>query len=355
MESILNLIYFIVVLSIIVIVHELGHLIAAKKFGVYCKEFSIGMGPLIWQKKTSETAYSIRAIPLGGFVSMAGEEEEEDEAILALPPERFLNGIARWKQIIVMGAGAFMNIILALFIFIGISAYQGTAVVDCAPIIVEINQDSAAMEAGFQIDDQIIRMELNNEVIDIKKYDDFTSYFDKHRDEMITYTVIRDGKEVEIDAKAKADDSGTYVLGITSNTSELIEISPLESIVYGTKQTISSMSAIFDSLSMLIRGIGVDQLSGPVGIFQVTAEVAQAGLLPILSLVALLSVNVGIMNLLPIPILDGGRIVILIIEAIIGRKLNQKVETIIMYIGLLLIVGLMLFATWNDISRIFFG
>lgn len=355
MDSILNLIYFIVVLSIIVIVHELGHLIAAKKFNVYCKEFSIGMGPLVWQKKTKETAYSIRAIPLGGFVSMAGEEVEEDETILALPKERFLNGIAKWKQVIVMGAGAFMNIILAWAIFIGINIYQGTASVDCAPIIVEIDNDSAAMQAGFKVNDQIIRMELDGQVIEVENYNDFTNFFDKHHNELITYTVLRDGSEVEINASAKANADGNYVLGISSNTSKIIEINPLQAIGYGTKKTISSMSAIFDSLSMLIRGIGVDQLSGPVGIFQVTAEVAQSGLLPILSLIALLSVNVGIMNLIPIPILDGGRIVILIIEGIIGRKLNEKVETIIMYIGLLLIVALMLFATWNDISRIFFG
>lgn len=353
MSGLLNAVYFVLILGAIILIHELGHLIAAKKFNVYCREFSFGMGPLLWQKKGKETAYSIRALPIGGFVSMAGEDEEADEKDeLDIPQDRYLNNIAKWKQIIVMGAGAFMNIVLAFVVFCIVIFSSGVSV-DSAPVISEVVKDSVAQIAGFQAGDTIIKISQGNESIEINSSKDFNQFFDEHDGEL-TYTILRDGKEMNLNATAKVED-GTKLLGISYYASKTKPVNALEAIKYGFEKTIDSMTMIFDTLGTLLKGKGYDQLSGPVGIFQVTAQVRQNGIIATLNLLALLSVNVGIMNLLPIPILDGGRIVILAIEAIIGRKLNEKLEYAVMIVGLLLIVGLMVFATWNDISRIFLG
>ncbi len=353
MSGLLNLVYFILILGAIILIHELGHLIAAKKFNVYCREFSFGMGPLLWQKKGKETTYSIRALPIGGYVSMAGEDEEADaKDEVEISEDRYLNKIAKWKQIIVMGAGAFMNIVLAFVVFCIVIFSSGVAV-DSSPVIDEIVKDSAAEQAGFQVGDEIIAIAQGNEKIEVTSSQSFSKFFDEHSGEL-TYTVLRNGSEVEITTSATQQSDGSLLLGISYTASTIQKVNVLEAIKYGFIETVDSMMMIFDTIKTLLKGIGLDQLSGPVGIFQVTAQVTQNGLISTLNLLALLSVNVGIMNLLPIPILDGGRIVILAIEAIIGRKLNERLENVIMIIGLLMIVALMVFATWNDISRLLF-
>ncbi len=134
---------------------------------------------------------------------------------------------------------------------------------------------------------------------------------------------------------------------------EIKKITLLESIPYGTQKMVDSVTTIFDSLGKLVQGVGLNNLSGPVGIYQVTAQITQTGLLSTIALIGLLSVNVGIFNLLPIPILDGGRIFIVLIETLIGRKLNERMQSAIMMAGLLMIVGIMVLATWNDITRLF--
>ena len=164
---------------------------------------------------------------------------------------------------------------------------------------------------------------------------------------------MRDGEELKLTiTPTYNEEQNVYQLGVYPQN-EIKEISFLEAIPYGTQQMIDSVVLIIESIGKLVQGIGLESLSGPVGIYQVTAQVSQAGLLSIISFIGLLSVNVGIFNLLPIPILDGGRIFIVLIEAIIGRKLSERVQNAIMMAGLFMIVGLMVFATWNDIVRLF--
>lgn len=199
MSGIVNLLWFVLILGAIVIVHEFGHLLAAKKFGVYCKEFSIGMGPLLWQKQKGETAWSIRALPIGGFVAMAGEDEESDEKDeLDIPFERTLNGIKPWKQVIVMAAGAFMNVLLAWLIFIGITAYQGSVSVPPKPIVASVVENSPAQKAGFHVGDEIIRLENKSkkETLTPDSTREIMEFL--HISRGITYTVLRDGKQVTL-------------------------------------------------------------------------------------------------------------------------------------------------------------
>lgn len=350
--SILSVIYFILILGVLVLVHEIGHLVTAKRYGVYCSEFAIGMGPQLFKKQIGETTYSIRLLPLGGFVSMAGEEGvDEDETI---PFERTIKGIKVWQQIVVMAAGAVMNILLAWLIFVGISMARGTAVLPASTIVSQVVENSPAEVAGFQSGDRIVKVTSSTgksiEPSDSSDVLEFIQNFDG----AYVYQVERDGQLLELNVTPSYDEeSQVKTIGITS-TREVKKIAWYESFYYGTFDMIDSGKSIVRALVNLVQGIGYQNLSGPVGIYQVTAEITKTGWLSTLSLVALLSLNLGIFNLVPIPILDGGRIFILLIEKLIGRKLGEKAETAIMMFGLLLVVGIMIFATWNDISRIFF-
>lgn len=352
MGNIITLIIFILVLSVIIIIHEFGHLIAAKHFGVYCKEFSIGMGPVLVQKQGKETAWSIRALPIGGFVAMAGEEGEDEDDDLNIPYERTINGIKPWKQIVVMAAGAIMNILLAWVIFVGLTAYQGVVSVSNGAVISSVVEESAAEKGGLQAGDEIIYVQNGEESIKPESIDDVSEFIQYYKGDT-TFTILRDGEELKLTIMPTYnEEQNVYQLGVYPQN-EIKEISFLEAIPYGTQQMIDSVVLIIESIGKLVQGIGLESLSGPVGIYQVTAQVSQAGLLSIISFIGLLSVNVGIFNLLPIPILDGGRIFIVLIEAIIGRKLSERVQNAIMMAGLFMIVGLMVFATWNDIVRLF--
>ena len=352
--SIMTVIYFVLILSVIIIIHELGHLIAAKHFGVYCKEFSIGMGPMIYQKQVGETACSVRALPIGGYVAMAGETLEDDgEDEEDIPFERTINGIKPWKQIIVMAAGAIMNILLAWVIFVGITAYQGQIAIPGSPVITSFSENSPAEKAGFKVNDEIIKVQNGTHSEKVDEFDDVVEFINYFQGET-TFTVLRDGKEVEVKMTPVLDEEeNIYKMGVYHDNYDVKKINLLEAIPYGTQKMVDSVSTILNSLGKLIQGIGLKNLSGPVGIFKMTDQITQTGFLTTMAFVGLLSVNVGIFNLLPIPILDGGRIFITLIEMLIGRKLSERVQNVIMTIGLVAIVALMLYATWNDITRLF--
>lgn len=352
--SIMTVIYFVLILSVIIIIHELGHLIAAKHFGVYCKEFSIGMGPMIYQKQVGETAWSVRALPIGGYVAMAGETLEDDgEDEEDIPFERTINGIKPWKQIVVMAAGAIMNILLAWVIFVGITAYQGQIAIPGSPVITSFSENSPAEKAGFKVNDEIIKVQNGTHSEKVDEFDDVVEFINYFQGETI-FTVLRDGKEVEVKMTPVLDEEeNIYKMGVYHDNYDVKKINLLEAIPYGTQKMVDSVSTILNSLGKLIQGIGLKNLSGPVGIFKMTDQITQTGFLTTMAFVGLLSVNVGIFNLLPIPILDGGRIFITLIEMLIGRKLSERVQNVIMTIGLVAIVALMLYATWNDITRLF--
>lgn len=348
----MSVVYFVLILGVLVLVHEVGHLITAKRFGVYCSEFAIGMGPQLFKKQVGETVYSVRLLPLGGFVSMAGEEGvDEDENI---PFERTIKGIKVWQQVVVMAAGAIMNIILAWVVFVGITMAQGVAVMPASTVVSEVIADSPAEIAGIQIGDKITRVIApNGKEITPESSNEIVEFIQNYEGEFI-YQIEREGNVLDLVIIPELnEEQGVKMIGITSSR-EIKEISWYESFYYGTQDMISSSLSIFRALSNLVQGVGYQNLSGPVGIFQVTAEITQNGLISTLSLLALLSLNLGIFNLVPIPILDGGRIFIILVEKLIGKKLSEKAETAIMMAGLVIIVGIMIFATWNDITRIFF-
>lgn len=351
MEVIVNILIFIVILSIIIVVHELGHLIAAKKFHVYCSEFSIGMGPILYQKKNKETAFSIRAIPLGGFVQMAGEEGSDLENV---PFERTINGIKTWQQVVVMAAGAIMNVLLAWVIFVGIVMFRGQVQVPSDPILNSIMDQSPAQAVGMQPNDKIVKMVLpSGDTIMVETFDDIVNGMSDYASGNIIFTIERNGELMDFSVEPKYnEETNSYLVGFQV-AAKTRSIAWYESFVYGTKMLGEMSVQIVAAFANLIRGIGLKDVSGPVGIYQATATVASSGLISLITWIGLLSVNVGLFNLFPIPILDGGRIVIVLIEKAVGHRLSEKVQTGIMMIGLLLIAALMIFATANDILKLF--
>lgn len=345
----MSIIYFILILSALIIVHELGHLITAKRFGVYCSEFSIGMGPAIYKHQFKETAFAIRLLPIGGFVAMAGEEGVDDEAI---PFERTIKGIKVWKQVVVMAAGAVMNILLAWIIFIGITMYQGAVALPPEPVINGTTAGSPAEIAGFQANDRIIEVSSHDITFVPENMNEITEHI-QYYPEATKFKVQRGEEIIELTlTPTYLKDDNRYFIGIEYSRN-IKQIGVMEAFSYGTQQLLESSTSIFRALGKLLQGVGLNNLSGPVGIYKITADTIQYGWISILSLIALLSVNLGIMNLLPLPVLDGGRIFITMMEKISGRKLGEKAEYIITMAGVMLLVGIMVFATWQDIMRLF--
>lgn len=349
MNNMLSVIYFILILSALIVIHELGHLITAKRFGVYCSEFSIGMGPAIYKHQFKETAFSIRLLPIGGFVAMAGEEGVEDEHV---PFERTIKGINVWKQVVIMAAGAVMNILLAWALFIGLTMYQGSVALPPEPVINGTMEGSPAKAAGFQAGDRIIEVTSHGISFVPENMNEITEHIQYYPEET-TFKVQRGAEVLDlVMTPSYIKEENRYLIGIEYSRN-IKEIGVLEAFGYGTQQLIESSTSIFRALGNIIRGIGLNNLSGPVGIYKITADTIQYGWMSVLALIALLSVNLGIMNLLPLPVLDGGRIFITLLEKISGRKLGEKAEYIITMAGVVLLVGIMVFATWQDITRLF--
>ena len=357
MSSIIGIIAFLFMLSFIVVIHELGHFLVARYFGVYCHEFSIGMGPAIYQKKGEMTTFSIRAIPFGGYVMMAGEndgsQDEEEGWLKDVPEEQRLYAKSTWKQILILAAGVFMNILIAWVIFVGLTMYRGYVTGDPLPVVYEVVENSPAQAAGLKPDDTIIALEADGEKVILDDQNDMSEFIQYHHNE-VDVTVERDGKQFHTKLTPAYDEEMQgYLIGITSLV-DVKEIKWYEAFKYGTKDLIDTTATIYRSFAMLFRGKGLENLSGPAGIYSVTTKTVSYGLSSYIALIGIISLNIGIFNLIPIPALDGGRIFILLIEKLLGRKVNQKFVEKIIIGSFILLIGLLVFATYIDLVRMFY-
>ena len=359
MQTIINIIVFFLILGAIVLIHELGHFLTAKLFGVYCAEFSIGMGPKLFSKKKGETEYQIRALPIGGYVAMAGEADQEDNEIMKdVPYERTLKGIKTWKKCIIMLAGVFMNFVLALVLLIGI--YSFVEVQTNTSEIGSVVKNKGAALAGIEAGDVINKIKINNEEHIIASFSDIQEVLDNENLQLDTDTVTmkvgltRNKHYLEKKVTAKYNnETKSYVMGITAATKQLTFA---EAIRQGINQFIEYALLIFTTLGKLITDMThtVSQLSGPVGIYTVTAQVTQTGSIStLLSLTALLSTNIGMFNLLPIPGLDGSQVLFALVEKVIRREIPTRIKYALQMAGLILVFGLMIFVTVNDIGKFF--
>lgn len=348
----MTLIYFIIVLGIIVLVHEFGHFIFAKMFGVHVYEFSIGMGPKIWgtKPKKNKTTYNIRAIPIGGFVQLAGEEIDDDEKV---PENKKLYNKPIWQRFLIMFFGAGNNFILAFILLFMIALFTGAPNMD--PIVWKVNENYPAYAAGIRANDVVVS-------IDGKKtstIDDVMVYLTLAADgDEVSIVTSRDGKETEykVTPIKEKDDQGNegYKFGFENIPNK--EQGFIASIKYAFIKIGALIKQMFIVLGSLFTGkLGLNGLSGPVGIYSVVGDTAKSGLVNLVSLIALLSVNVGFLNLIPFPAFDGGRLLFLIIEKIKGSPVSPKIENTIHGIGFILLMILILVITFNDVIKLITG
>ena len=350
MSVILNIILFVLILGVIVFIHEFGHFIFAKLNGVYVYEFAIGMGPKLFSKKGKETEYTLRAIPIGGFCQLAGEDLDEDDA-KKVPKNKRLQSKKVWQRFLIMFFGAGNNFISAILILFFIALVWGGSTM--SPTITQVTEDYPAYEAGVQ-DGDIIR-EINGHKI--KTSDDISLYLAiADPTEKSTFVVEKEnGYEVTYKFKAKKvkkDGETSYVYGIGMQQEKT------KGFVNAIKYTVKKTGSIFKQMAITVGylftgGIKLNQLSGPVGIYSIVGETSKAGISNVLYLVAFLSINVGFINLLPLPAFDGGHILFLIIEAIKGSPVKPELEEKIHGIGMLLPLLLMVIITINDIINLF--
>ncbi len=350
----LTFILFLLLLSVIIVIHELGHLIAAKMFGVYCYEFSFGMGPLLWKHQKGETQYSIRGIPIGGFVAMAGEQDGDAAYPGVVVPEgRRITEKKWWQKVIIMLAGVFNNFVLAYVIITFVVLGNGAIQLSPAPVVGSVTENSPADIAGFEADDEIIYIEKSNgESVEPETFSDIQSI--TLDGEATTFIVLRDGEEITLTVYPEYNEEyESYMIGITAIQGEIIEINLINCWYWGGYELKYIAGLMISAILSLFRGVGLNNLSGPVGIYQATETYASMGLASYMFLIAQLSLNVGIFNLLPLPVLDGGQVVITLVEAIAHRPLNEKVKTGIMVACWILLIGLMIFVTFKDIINLF--
>lgn len=358
-----NLILFALLLSIIVSVHEFGHLVAAKIFGVYCKEYSIGMGPKLISKKGKETEYSIRAFPVGGFVAMAGDSDNQLETSVDtsdIPYERTLPGIAVWKRIIVMLAGIFMNLILAIVIYSMLILHNGQYVTSSKPEIVSVVEGSPAAVSGIEEGDIVIHIGFKNGLsISPESYREliaFTGTYDGNGPWEVKVERNNETVEFEIDPEYVEEDD-RYMIGIafSDKAIQVVDVNLLNCWKYGLEYAVFIVKLTWSSFLSLFRGMNLKNVSGPIGIYSTVSEAAGLGIEYYIQLIAMISINVGIVNALPLPIFDGGRVLLALIELIIRKPLNQKTQNMIMTASLIVLLLLIFFVTYNDISKLIGG
>ncbi|WP_085523945.1 RIP metalloprotease RseP [Tuberibacillus sp. Marseille-P3662] len=409
----------VIIFGVLVSIHEFGHLILAKRAGILCREFAIGFGPKLFSIKKKETVYTLRLLPIGGFVRMAGEDPEiveikpgqrvgltfnnfgqvtkiyinhlekhpEAKAVIVdhadlegdliirgyedevsgsetyeldrkaeyvmdeqgyqiAPLDRQFGSKSVFDRFLAILAGPFMNFILALVVLIVYFMLQG--IPSDQAKIGQVQGDTPAAKAGLEHGDVV--KQINDEPVD--GWNEMATTISKHPGDRLNVTIARNGQTQDVqltpDERPKQPDSG--YIGVTA----FYEKSFVGSIQHGVFQTFNFIKLELDALKQLVTGaIGLDSLAGPVGIYNMTGQAVDQGLLFVLNWAGLLSINLAIINLLPLPALDGGRLLFLIFEGIRGKPVDPQKETLAHFVGFALLMLLMIVVTWNDIQRIF--
>lgn len=340
----LTAIIIIIFLSVLIIVHELGHFTLAKKFGLFIEEFGIGFPPRLWKKKKGETTYSINALPLGGYVKIAGENQEESEVVNRLPKERIFYNLKIWKRSLIIVGGVAMNFLLG-WILISIVAMIG---VPPAVFIADIAPDSPAQFAGVQ---------PNDKVVGFAKVEEFIDYVNQNKGKEIILKVERNGEALDVKITPRENPpAGQGALGVALVESGQEQQGFFQSIWEGLKISGQMFGFIFVGIFNLIKMAVLGQapleaVTGPVGIVKITSQVSHLGFVYLLQLLALISINLAAINIFPFPALDGGRLLFLIIEKIKGSPLPRRFEGYANAVGFALLIILMVLITIKDVGR----
>ena len=346
----MGIVWFILILGAIILVHEFGHFIFSKLFGVYVYEFSLGMGPklLHYKKKNGETEYCLRLIPIGGFVSLAGEDADDNDKI---PENRKLYNKPVWQRFIIMVAGATMNFVFAFVVlFIMALIYGGASM---KPVIANVSEEYPAYKAGVEVGDRVISID-GERTYSWSEVQLYISMSKGNEMEFVLKNPEGEKRTVMITPEVVEDEEGnkSYLVGIGLDNTKKTGLG--NAIKYTVETTGYLFRLMFITLKQLFTGgVGVKDLSGPVGIYTVVSEEAKQGFESLMYLTAYLSVNVGVINLLPFPAFDGGRVLFLIIEKIRRKPVKAKTEAIVNTIGFGLLLLLMIVVTIGDIIKLF--
>lgn len=349
----MTIILFIIVLLVTVLVHEWGHFIAARKSGMLVEEFGFGIPPTLWSFKKGETKYSINALPFGGFVKIAGENGLED----TIPHDRQFESKPWWKQSIVLVAGVVCNILLAI-VLLTISYSLGTPTLSDTgtPTVLNVTKGSPIDQAGIAVGDTITSIKkYDEEIVSIDT--DFLKKTVNNSTDPIVITYVHDKKESVVTVIPKRD-GAVAMLGISVEKVILERTSIPKAFVQAIKQTIFITGSIFKTVGTLLGNLvtGVKQsqeLIGPIGLATEIKHASAIGFGYLLAFTAMISINLAVINILPFPALDGGRLIIVLLERITRRKFSKTVVGVIHASGFILLIGLMIFLSIGDIGRLF--
>ena len=342
----------ILVLSVLIFFHELGHFAAARFFGVQVDVFSIGFGKKLYSKMIGKTQWSISAIPLGGYVKMKGQDDTDPNNVSY--DEDSYNAKKPWQRIIILLAGPFANFLLAFILYFAIA---NLGVPKLLPYVGSVGSDTPAQQAGLQKDDKLLQINGMN----IKYWEDIGENIN-HTKSDLTLIVQRNKELLTLQLHPKViDDKNIFgekitrrIIGITpSGKQTTVYFGFIEGLDYAWEETKKASLLIVQSVQKLITGIvGADKLGGIITIVDVTAQASSAGILALFFFTALISVNLGVLNLLPIPALDGGHIMFNLYEMLTGKTASEKAMMYITMVGWAMLLSLMMLGLYNDINRL---
>lgn len=337
----LTILAAIFVFGVLVTVHEFGHFITAKMTGMRVDEFAIGFGPKIYQQKDGETLYSLRAIPLGGYNKIAGMDPDDP-----VEPNAFNSKPIPARMLVIL-AGALMNFILPIILFSGIFMVEGRLQLVNEPVLGTVVDEMAAARAGLKAGDRIVTIDGKN----VETWTDVVLNLRKAGIEEVTLTAERNGVLQTYKMTPMFDkDAGRPLIGVSPKFSKE-SLGFFGSIKEGFIYTKNIGLSMVSGLYRIVSGNAPADVAGPIGVAQMAGQVAEKGLLPLMNFVAFLSINLGVINLLPLPALDGGHFVLLLLEALRGKPLGGKAMTNIQMVGVALILALTVFSTFKDITR----
>ena len=331
----------IVLFGVLITVHELGHFLAAKGTGMLVTEFSIGFGPRLIQKKVGETLYSLRLCPLGGYNRIAGMEPGE-----AVTPRGF-NGRPLWARMLVILAGPFMNFLLPFLLFFGIFAVSGLTLPVNKPVVGSLMEGYPGAAAGLQAGDRLVSINGRK----LEKWNDINSLVQENGPKPGKVVIRRDGREMTLTLQPRFDgESKRFLIGVRPPL-EHRQLSLWESLKTAGLAVGKTTVAMVDGLRKMITGKVRADIAGPIGVAHMAGDVAAQGAVPYLEFMAFLSLNLAVLNLVPIPALDGGQFLVLVVEGILGHALAPKAKEVIQMIGVGCIVALTIFATLHDLLQ----
>ena len=335
---ILNILAPVFVFAVIVLIHEGGHFTMAKLTGMKVEEFAVGFGPKLWSVKKGETLYSLRLVPLGGFNRILGMDASESDDPRAFSKRPI------WTRLLVIAAGSLFNVLLAFVIFWGALLYAGYETFPNIPVVGTVLKESSAHRQGIVPGDTILQVNGKK----IETWADIGETTRNLETKIVPVTVSHEGNEKTVTIILQENEEGRPIIGITPYL-ENHRVGMMQALSMSGERIIYLVKMMASALSGMIAGQKAD-VAGPIGVARMSAQVADTGLLSLFLFIALLSLNLGFLNLLPVPLLDGGVLVMTLIEGLLGRELPRKVLYYIQAVGVTILLTLFIFTMCNDIN-----